>query len=93
MLTKEGIWKPEWREAIHGSHYHVTFEPVFDNIGDVDLSGVEWVVIGTETGRRKNKCSRNCPGHLSRFWRNRMHGKNNGKGSFDPGCRNEKYHD
>lgn len=43
------------REHIHGGHYHVTFEPMFDNIGDVDLSGVEWVVIGTETGRRKNK--------------------------------------
>lgn len=43
------------REHIHGDHYHVTFEPMFDNIGDVDLSGVEWVVIGTETGRRKNK--------------------------------------
>lgn len=43
------------REHIHGGHYHVTFEPMFDNIGDIDLSGVEWVVIGTETGRRKNK--------------------------------------
>jgi len=43
------------RKHIRGGHYHVTFEPMFDNIGDVDLSGVEWVVIGTETGRRKNK--------------------------------------
>lgn len=43
------------REHIQGGHYHVTFEPMFDNIGDVDLSGVEWVIIGTETGRRKNK--------------------------------------
>lgn len=43
------------REHIHGGHYHVTFEPMFDSIGKVDLSGVEWVVIGTETGRRKNK--------------------------------------
>lgn len=43
------------REHIQGGHYHVTFEPMFDNIEDVDLSGVEWVVIGTETGRRKNK--------------------------------------
>ena len=43
------------REHIQSGHYHVTFEPMFDNIGDVDLSGVEWVVIGTETGRRKNK--------------------------------------
>ena len=40
---------------IHGRHYHVTFEPMFDDIGQVDLTGVEWIVIGTETGRRKGK--------------------------------------
>lgn len=43
------------REHIHGKHYHVTFEPMFDEIGDVDLSGIGWIVIGTETGRRKGK--------------------------------------
>ena len=43
------------REHIHGGHYHVTFEPMFDDIGTVDLTGIEWIVIGTETGRRKGK--------------------------------------
>lgn len=43
------------REHVHGGHYHVTFEPLFDEVGTVDLRGVEWVVIGTETGRRKGK--------------------------------------
>ena len=33
----------------------MTFEPMFDNIGTVDLTGIEWIVIGTETGRRKGK--------------------------------------
>ena len=28
---------------------------MFDDIGEVDFSGIEWVVIGTETGRRKGK--------------------------------------
>ena len=28
---------------------------MFDNIGPVDFTGIEWVVIGTETGRRKGK--------------------------------------
>ena len=28
---------------------------MFDNIGTVDLTGIEWIVIGTETGRRKGK--------------------------------------
>ena len=33
----------------------MTFEPMFDDIGQVDLAGIEWIVIGTETGRRKGK--------------------------------------
>lgn len=43
------------REHIHGGHYHVTFEPMFDEVGMVDLTGIEWIVIGTETGHRKGK--------------------------------------
>lgn len=43
------------RERIEGRHYHVTFEPMFDEIGPVNLTGIEWIVIGTETGRRKHK--------------------------------------
>ena len=43
------------REHICGGHYHVTFEPMFDDVGQVDLTGIEWIVIGTETGRRKGK--------------------------------------
>ena len=43
------------REHIHCGHYHVTFEPMFDDVGMVDLTGIEWIVIGTETGHRKGK--------------------------------------
>ena len=43
------------REHISSGHYYVTFEPMFDDIGAVDLTGIEWIVIGTETGRRKGK--------------------------------------
>lgn len=43
------------RKHFCGGHYHVTFEPMFDDIGVVDLTGIEWIVIGTETGRRKGK--------------------------------------
>ena len=34
---------------------HVTFEPIFDEIGEIDFAGIDWVVIGTETGHRKGK--------------------------------------
>lgn len=33
----------------------MTFEPMFDEVGMVDLTGIEWIVIGTETGHRKGK--------------------------------------
>lgn len=43
------------KEHIHARHYHVTFEPLFEDIGEIDLKGFEWIVIGTETGKRKGK--------------------------------------
>lgn len=40
---------------IRAKHYYATFEPLFEDVGEIDLRGFEWVVIGTETGKRKNK--------------------------------------
>ena len=36
-------------------HYHVTFEPLFDDPGTVDLSGINWIVVGTMTGAQSRK--------------------------------------
>lgn len=38
-------------------HYYITFEPLHSPVGTLDLSGIEWIVIGTETGKRKGKIS------------------------------------
>ena len=43
------------RQNINAKHYHITFEPLFDDIGELDLTDISWIVIGTETGNRKNK--------------------------------------
>lgn len=43
------------RKHIHAKHYQVSFEPMFDDIGEIDLSEIEWIVIGTETGNKKGK--------------------------------------
>ena len=43
------------KRNIKAKHYHVTFEPIFDEIGDIDFEGIDWIVIGTETGHRKGK--------------------------------------
>lgn len=43
------------KKHIEAKHYHATFEPLFEDIGEIDLNGYEWVVVGTETGKRKGK--------------------------------------
>lgn len=43
------------RRNVKAKHYHVTFEPLSDGVGEVDLSGIGWAVLGTETGRCKGK--------------------------------------
>lgn len=45
------------KRNVKAKHYHVTFEPLSDEVGEVDLTGVDWVVIGTETGNCKGKIS------------------------------------
>lgn len=41
--------------VLKAKHYHVTFEPIFDEIGEIDFEGIDWIVIGTETGHQKGK--------------------------------------
>lgn len=43
------------RQHARARHYHVTFEPFFGPIEGLDLRGVEWIVVGTETGHRRGK--------------------------------------
>lgn len=43
------------KEHIRARHYHATFEPLFEDVGEIDLNGFDWMVIGTETGKRKGK--------------------------------------
>ena len=53
-LTKVVVG-PDLKKNIKARHYHVTFEPLFDDIGEIDFDGIDWIVIGTETGNRKGK--------------------------------------
>ena len=49
----------ELKAHIRSKHYHATFEPLFEDVGEIDLEGYEWIVIGTETGKRKGKVDAN----------------------------------
>ena len=35
--------------------YHITFEPLFDDPGEVDFCGIDWIVVGTMTGSQSRK--------------------------------------
>lgn len=53
--SKEKYRINELRNNIKAKHYHLTFEPMFDDVGNLDLTDISWIVISTETGNRKNK--------------------------------------
>ena len=56
ITRKSELWRVDaLRKNIRATHYHVTFEPLFDNPGNVDLRGIDWIVIGTMTGRMRRK--------------------------------------
>lgn len=44
------------REHLHGGHFYVTFESMFDDVKEVDQSGIEWIVSDTEIGDEKEIC-------------------------------------
>ena len=43
------------RKNIRAKHYHVTFEPLFDDPGKVNLTDIGWIVVGTMTGAQSKK--------------------------------------
>jgi hypothetical protein len=42
-------------EKIKSKNYFATFEPLHEDLGEINLEGIDWIVIGTETGSRKGK--------------------------------------
>lgn len=56
VTRKSELWRIDaLRKNVRARHYHVTFEPLFDDPGDVDLHGIEWIVVGTMTGSQSRK--------------------------------------
>lgn len=42
-------------DNIKAKNYFIAFEPLFNDLGKMDLDNIGWIVIGTETGIRKGK--------------------------------------
>ena len=56
VTRRSELWRIDALKAnIRAKHYHVTFEPLFDDPGEVDLTGVDWIVVGTMTGVQSKK--------------------------------------
>ena len=56
VTRKSELWRIDTLKAnIRAKHYHVTFEPLFDDPGEVNLSGIDWIVVGTMTGAKSKK--------------------------------------
>ena len=53
VTRRSELWRIDaLRKNVKARHYHVTFEPLFDDPGEVDLSGIDWIVVGTMTGAK-----------------------------------------
>ena len=56
VTRRSELWRIAALKAnIRAKHYHVTFEPLFDDPGKVDLTGIDWIVVGTMTGAQSQK--------------------------------------
>lgn len=56
VTKKSELWRIDTLKAnIRAKHYHVTFEPLFDDPGKVNLAGIDWIVVGTMTGAQSKK--------------------------------------
>lgn len=53
--SKEKERISDLKKHIKAKHYHVSFEPMFDDVGDLDLDGIDWIVAGTMTGAKSRK--------------------------------------
>ena len=74
VTRKLELWRIDaLRKNVRAKHYHVTFEPLFDDPGEVDFRGIDWVVIGTMTGAQSRKVRTvlvrhvNCPEFYMEF--------------------------
>jgi protein gp37 len=50
VCTKNELWKLDSLRRLKGNLY-VSFEPLLGDLGTIDLEGISWSIIGSESGR------------------------------------------
>lgn len=48
--TKKTAWLPN---RVYGGVRFVSFEPLLEDVGDVNLAGIDWIIIGAQTNPTK----------------------------------------
>ena len=56
VTCKADLWRIDLlRKYVKGGIRFVSFEPLMEDIRNPDLTGIDWVIIGAETGSRKDR--------------------------------------
>ena len=53
VCNMDEVYKIDLLRKIIGFNKFISFEPLLGDVGDFDLSGIDWVIVGCETGPRK----------------------------------------
>ena len=49
--NKDTLWKSMFIKRIKHHIKFISFEPLLEDIGEIDLKGIDWVIVGGETGK------------------------------------------
>jgi protein gp37 len=47
---KHGVPRIEWLRKINANVHFLSIEPLLENLGDIDLEDIQWVIVGGESG-------------------------------------------
>jgi protein gp37 len=56
--VKSGIPRIDFLRRIHASVRFISMEPLLEDLSDIDLSGIHWVIVGGESGPRARPMKR-----------------------------------
>jgi protein gp37 len=58
VTCPDDLWRIDLlRKYVKGGIRFVSFEPLLERMPKLDLNGIDWIIIGAETGKRQNKVS------------------------------------
>jgi len=56
--NSEYLWRLDHLRDVRAAIHFVSFEPLLGSVGGVDLTGIEWVIVGGESGPRARPMQR-----------------------------------